>query len=161
MKCQRLFCSRFLVSFSLYVLVSPAFPIVQVCSDLKTVIDADATLQYHIELAVAGMEDGPSSVRSPAERLEILRTRQNAWNKLKWKSQQEVPMSEGLVWEVYGNVLAQARGDATLAFHQLPSDIRGIEGRRWVLENLGVNIRDFGMDPAQDLLILLAMRRTA
>lgn len=65
-------------------------------------------------------------------------------------------MHKGGVWELYGGVLAQAfSGHRKLGFTQLPSVIRGIEEKQWVIEDVGVKIRDFGMDPAQDLLIVL------
>lgn len=64
-------------------------------------------------------------------------------------------MSRGQVWELYGNVLAQARGPRSLAFVQLPSEIRGIVEKEWVIPDVGFKIRDFGMDPAQDLLVLI------
>ncbi|OBZ79706.1 hypothetical protein A0H81_00991 [Grifola frondosa] len=127
----------------------------QVCRFFQTIIDEDAALQYKIELAVAGMEDGPPSARSPAERLAKLKARQAAWNSLQPSSQKTIPMLRGEVWELYGGVLAQARGPQSLAFRQLPSDIRGIEEKEWMIEDVGIAIRDFGMDPAQDLLVVI------
>ncbi|KAI0649960.1 hypothetical protein C8Q79DRAFT_941783 [Trametes meyenii] len=130
----------------------------QSCSFLKDVMDDDKRLQYHIELAAAGMEDGPPSTLTAAERLQILRTRQAAWDKLAKTSREEVPMLEGGVWELHGGVLAQGEGSRTLVLKQLPSAIRGIESREWRIEDLGVNMRDFGMDPAQDLLVVIENR---
>lgn len=121
----------------------------------KNIVDCDIRLQYTIELAVAGMEDGPPSALTPTERLAMLRERQEAWRELRWRSRQEYPMLEGGVWELYGGVIAQADGDRTLAFTQLPSDIRRIEEKHWKIEDVGVVIRDFSMDPAQDLLIVV------
>ncbi|KAI0631501.1 hypothetical protein C8Q77DRAFT_140759 [Trametes polyzona] len=131
----------------------------QVCTEFKQIIDQDVRFQYRIELAVAGMEDGPSSGMTASERLRKLRARQEAWNKLQWTAREEVNMLQGGVWELYGGVLAQGEGLRTLVFKQLPSNIRGIEGREWRIEDVGVNIRDFGMDPAQDLLIIIENRR--
>ncbi|KAI0672339.1 hypothetical protein C8Q78DRAFT_1026481 [Trametes maxima] len=130
----------------------------QSCSFLRDLMDNDTRLQYQIELAAAGMEDGPTSTLTAAERLQILRTRQAAWDKLENTSSEEVPMLRGGVWELYGGVLAQGEGSRTLVLKQLPSAIRGIEGREWRIEDLGVKMRDFGMDPAQDLLVVLENR---
>ncbi|KAI0356942.1 hypothetical protein OH77DRAFT_183926 [Trametes cingulata] len=130
----------------------------QVCVLLKDLIDQDVRLQYQIELAVAGMEDGPPSATTAAERLRMLNARQDAWDKLAWTEREEIPMSQGGVWELYGGVLAQGEGSRSLVFKQLPSKIRGIEGRTWRLEDVGVNIRDFGMDPSQDLLVIIENR---
>ena len=71
---------------------------------------------YKVELAVAGMEDGPPSALTPADRLAILRRRQAAWKTLAWTAKQDVPMRAGGVWELYGNVLAQAEGERALHF---------------------------------------------
>lgn len=107
----------------------------QVCRLLKDIMDADVRTQYKIELAAAGMEDGPSSTLTSAERLRVLKAHQEAWDKLAWTSREEVPMHQGGVWELYGGVLAQGDGSRTLAFKQLLSAIRGIEER----EDVGVN----------------------
>ncbi|KAH9850916.1 hypothetical protein C2E23DRAFT_904719 [Lenzites betulinus] len=127
----------------------------QVCRLLRDIIDGDVRVQYKIELAAAGMEDGPPSTLTASERLRMLKTRQEAWDKLQWTGRGEMPMSQGGVWELYGGVLAQGESARTLAFKQLPSKIRGIEEREWRIEDVGVNIRDFGMDPAQDLLVII------
>lgn len=111
----------------------------QVCRLLKDIMDADVRTQYKIELAAAGMEDGPSSTLTSAERLRVLKAHQEAWDKLAWTSREEVPMHQGGVWELYGGVLAQGDGSRTLAFKQLPSAIRGIEEREWRIEDVGVN----------------------
>ncbi|EMD42146.1 hypothetical protein CERSUDRAFT_147732 [Gelatoporia subvermispora B] len=129
----------------------------QVCKLLLTIINGAAALQYKIELGVAGMENGPS--RAPfgtADRLARLKKHQQAWDALqshepiRW-----ISMEERGVWELYGNVLAQAKDPTTLCFQQLPSIIRGIDSKEWTLENFDFVIRDFGMDPAQDLLVLV------
>ncbi|KAI0325496.1 hypothetical protein GY45DRAFT_1374683 [Cubamyces sp. BRFM 1775] len=130
----------------------------QVCSLLKDLMDNDVRLQYKVELAAAGMEDGQYSTLSAAERLRMLKARQEAMDKLAWTSREEIPMLQGGVWELYGGVLAQGEGSRTLVFKQLPSSLRGIEGREWRIEDVGVHIRDFGMDPAQDLLVVVENR---
>ena len=63
--------------------------------------------------------------------------------------------AQGGVWELYGNVLAQAQGERTLHFKQIPSAIRGIQGTEWTIPDVGCKMRDFGMDPAQDLLVVI------
>lgn len=118
-------------------------------------IDDTASAQYSIELAATGMEDGPPSSIGAADRLDKLRRHRAAWDELKWAQNKSVPMSTGQVWELYGNVLAQAQGDRTIIFRQLPSRYRGIEEREWTISNLGFDIRDFGMEPSQDLLVLI------
>lgn len=109
-----------------------------------------------MELELSGMEDGPPSGMVAAERLQCLREHQSAWAKLRYSQSHVIQMERGNVWELYGNVLAQGRGPRSLAFYQIPSAIRGIEAKSWVVENLGVDVRDFGMDPAEDLLVFIA-----
>ncbi|KAL7284613.1 LOW QUALITY PROTEIN: hypothetical protein ACG7TL_001908 [Trametes sanguinea] len=113
---------------------------------------------YKVELAANGLENGTHNTLTVAERLRMLKMRTEAWDDLAWTAREEVPMLQGGVWELYGGVLGQAEGSRTLVFNQLPSNLRGIEGRQWRIEDVGVNIRDFGMDPAQDLLIIIENR---
>lgn len=110
-------------------------------------------MQYKAELALAGMEDGPSSNVLVADRLKTLRAHQAAWRDLEWTSDKVIPMREGGLWELYGGVLAQsATTRGTLHFTQLPSKIKGIEHKEWEVQ-LPVDIRDFAMDPSQNLLV--------
>ena len=65
-------------------------------------------------------------------------------------------MGDGNLWELSGGVLALSTSDGTIQFYQLASDLRFIEEKNWTIgPNLGVPIRDFGMDPFQDLLVLV------
>lgn len=100
------------------------------------------------------MEDGPPSVSTHADRLQCLRRRETAWNRLEWTSDQTIPMHRGGVWELYGGVLAQARSRYELCFTRLPSQIRGIEQKYWEL-SLPMLVRDFGMEPSLDLLVVV------
>ena len=114
-------------------------------------------MQYIIELAAAGQVNGPeASGTSSASRLEALKKHQSSWDNLKWSRELRIPMEHGGLWEFYGGVLAQSTAGGTLTFTQLPSDLRSIEEKVWTLgPNLGVVVRDFGMDPSQDLLVLI------
>lgn len=58
-------------------------------------------------------------------------------------------------WELYGGVLAQSQGERSIRFRRLPAILRGIEEKIWEVEDVGVKIKSFGMDPAQDLLVIL------
>ncbi|KAI1790837.1 hypothetical protein LXA43DRAFT_1095058 [Ganoderma leucocontextum] len=127
----------------------------EVCTRFKNAIDEDLRVQYKLELAIAGMKDGPPSALTTAERLSILRTHQDAWNKFAWTAKEDVRMHKGDVWELHGNVLAQSEGNRTLHFKQIPSAIRRIEGTEWVIPDVGCDFTEIGMDPAQDLLIVI------
>ena len=113
-------------------------------------------MQYAIELAAAGQVNGPeTSGASSASRLEALKKHQSSWDNLKWSRELRIPMEGGGLWELYGGVLAQSTEEGKLTFMQLPSDLRSIEEKVWTLGNLGLVVRDFGMDPSQDLLVLV------
>ena len=113
-------------------------------------------MQYTIELATAGQVNGPETfATSSASRLEALKKHQSCWDNLKWSRELRVPMENGGLWELYGGVLAQSTAEGTLTFILLPSDLRSIEEKVWTLGKFGLVVRDFGMDPSQDLLVLI------
>ena len=114
-------------------------------------------MRYIIELAAAGQIDGPEASSIPlASRLEALRKHQSSWGNLKWSRELRIPMENGGLWGLYGGILAQSTIQGTLTFTQLPSDLRSIEEKVWTLgPNLGLVVRDFCMDPSQDLLVLI------
>ncbi|EPT03889.1 hypothetical protein FOMPIDRAFT_74431 [Fomitopsis schrenkii] len=129
----------------------------EVCHLFNAIITESAVLQYKLELAKAGQEDGSANTLSPAERLQLLRKHQAAWTSLEHSYEKVVPMVIGQTWELYGGVLAQGPDSSSLTFRQLPSELRGIEEKEWAISDLGFQIRDFGMDPAQDLLVAIQM----
>ncbi|KIJ68199.1 hypothetical protein HYDPIDRAFT_145979 [Hydnomerulius pinastri MD-312] len=128
----------------------------QVCRLLRTAFEQTAVLQYTIELAVAGVEDGPPSSMEPASRLATLRNSQAAWNSLRWTGVKDVPMLRGSLYELYGGVLVQSTHLGGLVFRRLPSQFRGIEEYTWSLDLPDLDLRDFSLDPAQDLLVLIS-----
>lgn len=112
------------------------------------------SLQYKIELAIAGQEDGV--YHSLFTRRRLLRSHQHNWDTLHWTQDQRISMFRGGLWELYGNVLAQiTRNGRTLHFKQLPSQSRSIEEKSWTVDISQFRVRDFGIDPAQDLLIII------
>ncbi|KII87711.1 hypothetical protein PLICRDRAFT_54778 [Plicaturopsis crispa FD-325 SS-3] len=114
------------------------------------------SLQYGIELAKAGMENGPPSEVSTAQRLESLRKLQHAWRTMSWTKHSIVRMTvDSDVWELCGGVLGQGVGTQALTFNQLPSEIRSIPAREWSIEDVGFHIADFTTDVAQDLLVTI------
>jgi len=115
-----------------------------------------ASLQYIIELALGCQRDVPQCPMSSASKLERLKQHRMAWKNLKYSREYQIPMGDGNLWELSGGVLAQNTSDGTIQFYQLASDLRFIEEKIWTIgPNLGVAIRDFGMDPSQDLLVLV------
>jgi len=69
-------------------------------------------------------------------------------------------MIDGNLWELFGNVLAQRSDEGQFLFRQLPSMFRDIPEKKWsITPDEPRTVRDFGIDPAQDLLILVAPPR--
>jgi len=92
-----------------------------------------------------------------ADRLTMLRNSQAAWHTLQWTALKDVRMLQGSLYELYGGVLVQSNhlGGRSLVFRRLPSHYRNIEEHVWSLD-LDFILRDFTLDPAQDLLVLIA-----
>jgi len=65
-----------------------------------------------------------------------------------------MPMRRGGLYELYGGVWVQATAAGVLICNQLPSTVRGIKQRQWDLR-VGFPLRDLGIDPGQDLLVLV------
>ncbi|KDQ30956.1 hypothetical protein PLEOSDRAFT_1075174 [Pleurotus ostreatus PC15] len=128
----------------------------QVCGTFRALIDSSPQLQYTIELGIAHMEDGPPSCVESAARLKMLRLYQSNWANMRWQRDVRIPMEDGGLWELYGNVLAQRLADNSYKFLCLRSCSRGIKQREWTLEPVDVDARDFGLDESQDLFVLVA-----
>ncbi|EPQ55952.1 hypothetical protein GLOTRDRAFT_138664 [Gloeophyllum trabeum ATCC 11539] len=131
----------------------------RVCHRIKNIIDESVVLQYKIELAVAGMEDGPTSAISVSERLQRLKNYTEAWKTMSFSPEVETVTLTGNLWELCGGVLglSDRAKPATLMFRKLPAIARGIEGKEWTIEDVGFPIRDFKMDPSQDLLVMIEL----
>ncbi|KAG6381041.1 hypothetical protein JVT61DRAFT_5437 [Boletus reticuloceps] len=128
-----------------------------VCRPFRATVRENASCQYTIEMAVFGMRNGPPSVMGHADRLTILQDSQSAWHTLQWTASKDVRMLQGSLYELYGGVLVQSdhQGGHGLVFRRLPSHYRSIKEHVWSL-HLDLNLRDFTLDPAQDLLVLIA-----
>ncbi|KAH8102076.1 hypothetical protein BXZ70DRAFT_1016170, partial [Cristinia sonorae] len=126
----------------------------------KDTIDNNLALQYKLELAINGMEDGPPSPVTTAERLHILRQHRTAWDSMSHTSVQNIPSIRGYPWDFYGGVLARGTSTRGISFIQLPSLLKGIPQRTWEFLELGVEIQDFHIDPAQDLLVIIGGTRS-
>ena len=101
------------------------------------------------------MEDGPPGDLTTSERLDLLRKYEASWKNIEWNEHNTIPSRprEG-VWEFYGNVWAHSQGSEAIEFVQLPSRLRGIPMRQWTLR-FDFEVRDFSMDPSQDLLVMV------
>lgn len=53
--------------------------------------------------------------------------------------------------------MGQAIDQHSLKFHKLPSKLRGVVGKEWVTDCGGISVRDFAMDPREDLLVVVEL----
>ena len=126
----------------------------QVCKTWHEIVYSSTQAQYAIELGLAGHEDGSSSFDFDS-RLTRFRAHQDAWKNFNWTSESVSPMFRSGYWELCGNVHAQTTGELqSLVFTQIPSKLKGIEGKKWQYD-LKFPVRDFSMDPSQDLLVVI------
>ncbi|KAH8102075.1 hypothetical protein BXZ70DRAFT_52774 [Cristinia sonorae] len=98
------------------------------------------------------MEDGPPSSVTSGERLQLLRKHTATWDSMAYTATVDIPMESGC-WDFYGGIFAEEK-QGGLAITQLPSQLRGIPHLSWELQDIGVDIQDFRVDPAQDLLVI-------
>ncbi|TFK36862.1 hypothetical protein BDQ12DRAFT_633178 [Crucibulum laeve] len=129
----------------------------QTCHLLQALVENTTALKYTIDLAISGQDDGLTSALGTAERYALLKKYQAAWDNVTWKDERRLRMFHGGLWELYGGVLAQNNSSGELVFYQLPSSIRGIEEKEWSHKHSKFlfHVRDFGMDPSSDLLVLI------
>ena len=120
-------------------------------------VDETTTFQYRIALYASGTEDGPPGDLTTSKRFDLLRKYEASWKNIEWNEHNTIISSTGGpgVWELYGNVWAHNNESDAMEFVQLPSRIRSIPMRQWTLR-FDFAVRDFSMDPSQDLLVVIA-----
>jgi hypothetical protein len=94
-------------------------------------------------------------------RLKSLHNREHNWGNLSYRDKHKISLlPTGCVYEFVGDVYANGRetdrlSTGSISFYSLPSSASDSE-RRWTHHTENLNIVDFTMDPAQDLLVLVA-----
>ncbi|QRV93754.1 F-box-like protein [Ceratobasidium sp. AG-Ba] len=139
----------------------------QVCHLFRDIVTESSCLQYLLELDICGYTEPPrgrSELTYP-QKLDILRTHRARWNYPSKVVPVEYELNSdehGVTYEYAGGTYVRgvplAESDKLtrrLYFYQLPSLNRGTEYKYWCIPDLGVDTRDFGICPEQDLLVLL------
>ncbi|KDQ56110.1 hypothetical protein JAAARDRAFT_70916 [Jaapia argillacea MUCL 33604] len=131
----------------------------QVSRDSRALVDATPGLQYKIELAIAGMVDGPDSNMTTEERRRRLVTYQENWANLRWKQEEVLQALDGDsdLWELDGDVLALSGESDSLSLRQLPGIARGKPSKTWKIKGVGPEFKDLRVDSTQDLVVLVEM----
>ena len=126
----------------------------QVCKSLNHVIKKYSAVQYIIELGVNGME-ATSYALSHFELLGKLRDRLKAWKQLDWKKFRVIPggdFGECRAYELVAGTFSTSNGSNLLVIW-LPSAIH--DGRVLRHETIGLSVRDFAIDPTEDVIAFL------
>lgn len=130
------------------------------CRRLHQTIAESVILQYRIAQLAAKVTDTGHSDLTVKDRLELLYRFEKNWTTLDFVSNHQFDKRNSYAWELVQGVLAFGFGRTRnhpcgIDFTELPSSIRGTTGRTWRHDDLGVNIRDFTIDPGQDLAVII------
>lgn len=96
-----------------------------------------------------------SYTRPHAELLQMLRDRLKAWEQLDWKKFRVIPsgdFSQCRAYELVAGTFATSNGSNLLVIW-LPSATH--EGRVLHRETLEISVRDFAIDPTEDVIVFL------
>lgn len=107
-----------------------------------------------MELGANGMETTASTLSS-AELLQKLRDHLKAWEQLNWKKYQVIStgnFSECRAYELVAGTFATSNGSDLLVIW-LPSPTH--DGHVLRHETIGLSIRDFAIDPTEDIIVFL------
>ncbi|KAG9015097.1 hypothetical protein FRB94_004216 [Tulasnella sp. JGI-2019a] len=140
------------------------------CKLLRAIVKESIAIQYVLALDLSGYVDGPSTSKiSTVDRYNRLQHHDEAWRTVTWRQHNEYTIDHrASTYELYGGVYAQGlEGPGTNEFNPRPIT-RGMEliefpsllrnqpvGHTWTIPDLGVDTKDFGMDPDKNLLVLL------
>lgn len=147
-----------------------------VCHALNELVSTSSPLKYKRTLWQQGYWDFPTTetVTIP-ERQARLERLVRGWKDPQWSWMTKVPLfREGTTYELQGGIFVSGRpsfedyrSTRGLLFWELPWRDYAAEGQpvrqtgshgqsTWEIPDLGVNVHDFQIDPAQDLLVLVA-----
>lgn len=128
---------------------------------MHEIIKKSLELRYHIELAADGLVDGIGCTLTIPERLALLLQRRARWRYLDWTAVKPIPAPALCqAYELVDGVLASSmadvpsRGSRHLALTWLPTS-REPQERTVERHDLGITVRDFAIDPSQDLIAMV------
>lgn len=130
----------------------------QISPDIQALVDATASLQYKIELFLAGMLPPKHGADINAfEALKQLRTRENAWKNFKPVRSRTIdlrPSTDRVTWEQAGLLATRQENTSALTFYQLSSEPHWGLPDCWDIPDVGFRVRSLKVYPDQDLLVL-------
>ncbi|KAI0824435.1 hypothetical protein BC628DRAFT_438168 [Trametes gibbosa] len=129
------------------------------CAALHDLIGESMQLRYNIELAADGLVNGVGCNLPVAERYDLLMERRRRWRYLDFTAIQSF-MAPGMcqAYELVDGVFASSRGvgfsgSRHISMTWLPTASQ--PSRNIEREDIGFTVRDFAMDPSQDLIALV------
>ncbi|KIP07609.1 hypothetical protein PHLGIDRAFT_413636 [Phlebiopsis gigantea 11061_1 CR5-6] len=141
-----------------------------VCRFLRDVVNSCQELRYIIELAADNLVDGSRTPGSPStgERLQLLLDRRRRWRQLDWTKKEVVPLpGKCQAYEFVGGTFSKSMssapadpwGSSPASKHLNVTWLPGREAQHTAVirEDLGVPMKDFAIDPSQDLIALVEM----
>ncbi|KAH8102952.1 hypothetical protein BXZ70DRAFT_762318 [Cristinia sonorae] len=131
----------------------------QVATRFRQIILQSTHLQYLIELAADGLEDGSSSELCFADRLQALRQRRAARATLEPTARRTVTCDGTGRRVAFGSHLVWYRAETSeICILQIPSVFRAIPEKEWTVQGPSVTgelLHSLTIDPNQDLLVTL------
>jgi hypothetical protein len=137
----------------------------QTCKLLNNIAKTQE-IQYILELSRSGLSHRRNLGLSASDALKLLRSYNERWNNLTPLATYSISLLEpSYAYELVDGIFAKAMPihatwdihspSRTLTFYTLPTAKGNGKWAKKTIDDLGYNIKDFAIDPAQDLLVLL------
>ena len=138
---------------------SPPLVSCQLNRAFRDLIDDSPAVQYRMDLFSAALEDDPADTSLElADRRAHLEQYRSRWDRHDQAKQSSVELPPHTQRVIDGEVLAciqEAAGDKIdVTFVRLPSILKGIRRKQWVVKGLPKNTSDLKMYPALDMLVI-------
>ncbi|KAL7415839.1 hypothetical protein BDY24DRAFT_247621 [Mrakia frigida] len=150
--------SELLTKILLLLPLKSLLSISSTCTLFRSLFLDSAVLQYSFLLQFTHMKDADPTAMSALERYNELKERDQRWRSMTWKKRQAVVSSDqGTLYDLLGGVLALGLQApcTTLEFSRLPTTRGTSTDVPTAQFTPGFTIKDFTMDPSQDLLVLI------
>ncbi|KAF8195944.1 hypothetical protein K438DRAFT_1826775 [Mycena galopus ATCC 62051] len=143
---------------AIYIQLDDALSLVrlsQVSRQLRLIFQCSSTLQYKVQLKLAGLCDGFGNAGSAA-RLDLLKAYQTAWSSFACTRNTKTTVNMGdSYWELVGNVLATYNTESGFVFTRIPCALRQVPHVEWSVDDVPFPVNDFSMDLSQNLLLVV------
>ena len=117
------------------------------------------SLQYKIELALDGLEDGEPGGLPIIKRIQALRHRRQCWRTFDFSFQRVITVPERRQYTYAGTHFAWFNAEGVLQVLQIPSQVKGVPEKLFTVpvDVDATRVVDMLADPGSDLLVLIVM----